>query len=140
MSFEQTLISGLDLTRGALFVEIPGARQHVFGEMSKILQFSKLYPPSIKYVLIKRKQPKISNRNVILGQKLWFNVMRVLDEQDGIDSELLVFAMTLINKTLYGVPDQDLFYDVTDAIEMQNMEGIQKRYRGKGADKKEHGV
>ena len=77
---------------------------------------------------------------LILGQKLWFNVMRVLDEQDGIDSELLVFAMTLINKTLYGVPDQDLFYDVTDAIEMQNMEGIQKRYRGKGADKKEHGV
>lgn len=63
--------------------------------------------------------------------------MRVLDEQDGIDSELLVFAMTLINKTLYGVPDQDAFYDVTDAVEMQNMEGIQNRYRGKkGADKK----
>ena len=63
--------------------------------------------------------------------------MRVLDEQDGIDSELLVFAMTLINKTLYGVPDQDTFYDVTDAIEMQNMDAIQTRYRcKKGADKK----
>ena len=67
--------------------------------------------------------------------------MRVLDEQDGIDSELLVFAMTLINKTLYGVPDQDTFYDVTDAIEMQNMEAIQNRYRTKkGADKKDTGV
>ena len=37
--------------------------------------------------------------------------MRVLDEQDGIDSELLVFAMTLINKTLYGIPDQEKFKD-----------------------------
>jgi hypothetical protein len=75
------------------------------------------------------------------GQKLYYNVMRVLDEQDGIDSELLVFAMTLINKTLYGVPDQDTFYDVTDAIEMQNMEAIQNRYRTKkGADKKDTGV
>ena len=38
---------------------------------------------------------------------MFYNIMRVLDEQDGIDSELLVFAMTLINKTLYGIPDQE---------------------------------
>ena len=70
MSFEQTLISGLDLTRGALFVEIPGASQHVFGEMSKILQFSQIYSASINYVLIKRKQLKISNRNVNFRPKI----------------------------------------------------------------------
>lgn len=71
------------------------------------------------------------------GQKLFFNVMKVLDEQDGIDSELLVFAMTLINKTLYGIPDEDTFYDVTDALEMQNIEKIEDRYRKKkGLDKK----
>ena len=40
---------------------------------------------------------------------MFYNIMRVLDEQDGIDSELLVFAMTLINKTLYGIPDQEKF-------------------------------
>ena len=63
--------------------------------------------------------------------------MKVLDEQDGIDSELLVFAMTLINKTMYGIPDQDTFYDVADALEMQNIDKIQERYRSKkGLDKK----
>lgn len=51
-----------------------------------------------------------SNR-LYLGHKMFYNIMRVLDEQDGIDSELLVFAMTLINKTLYGIPDQEKFKD-----------------------------
>lgn len=68
------------------------------------------------------------------GHKLFFNVMKVLDEQDGIDSELLVFAMTLINKTMYGIPDQDTFYDVADALEMQNIDKIQERYRSKKDD------
>lgn len=30
--------------------------------------------------------------------KLWSNVMEILDEKDGVDTELLVYAMTLINK------------------------------------------
>uniref|UniRef100_A0A3Q0SK44 GBD/FH3 domain-containing protein n=1 Tax=Amphilophus citrinellus TaxID=61819 RepID=A0A3Q0SK44_AMPCI len=32
------------------------------------------------------------------GTKLWSNVMEILDEKDGVDTELLVFAMTFINK------------------------------------------
>lgn len=32
------------------------------------------------------------------GTKLWSNVMEILDEKDGVDTELLVYAMTLINK------------------------------------------
>uniref|UniRef100_A0A3Q2CKL8 FHOD1/3-like FH3 domain-containing protein n=1 Tax=Cyprinodon variegatus TaxID=28743 RepID=A0A3Q2CKL8_CYPVA len=32
------------------------------------------------------------------GKKLWSNVMEILEEKDGVDTELLVFAMTLINK------------------------------------------
>ena len=45
--------------------------------------------------------------------------------------------MTLINKTLYGCPDQETFYDVVDALDMQNMEKIETRYRDKkGVDKK----
>ena len=43
----------------------------------------------------------------IKGHKMMYNVMRILDEQDGLDSENLVYAMTLINKTLYGIPDQE---------------------------------
>ena len=58
-----------------------------------------------------RNSSKINSRSnhVYLGHKMFYNIMRVLDEQDGIDSELLVFAMTLINKTLYGIPDQEKF-------------------------------
>jgi len=50
--------------------------------------------------------------------------MDVLGEKDGIDSELLVYAMTLINKTLSNVPDQDTFYDITDSLEEQSMDVI----------------
>ena len=55
---------------------------------------------------------------------MWKNVMDVLGEKDGIDSELLVYAMTLINKILSNIPDQDTFYDITDALEEQNMYNI----------------
>uniref|UniRef100_A0A3Q4HH47 GBD/FH3 domain-containing protein n=1 Tax=Neolamprologus brichardi TaxID=32507 RepID=A0A3Q4HH47_NEOBR len=53
------------------------------------------------------------------GTKLWSNVMEILDEKDGVDTELLVFAMTLINKTLAGLPDQDSYYDMVDCLEEQ---------------------
>lgn len=32
------------------------------------------------------------------GTKLWSNITEILDEKDGVDTELLVYAMTLINK------------------------------------------
>lgn len=32
------------------------------------------------------------------GTKLWSNIVEILDEKDGVDTELLVYAMTLINK------------------------------------------
>jgi hypothetical protein len=32
------------------------------------------------------------------GCKLWSNAMEILEEKDGVDTELLVYAMTLINK------------------------------------------
>ncbi|KAL7875321.1 hypothetical protein SRHO_G00062910 [Serrasalmus rhombeus] len=32
------------------------------------------------------------------GCKLWSNTMEILDEKDGVDTELLVYVMTLINK------------------------------------------
>lgn len=33
-----------------------------------------------------------------LGLKPWSNVMEILEEKDGVDTELLVYAMTLLNK------------------------------------------
>ncbi|EMP27643.1 FH1/FH2 domain-containing protein 1 [Chelonia mydas] len=65
----------------------------------------------------------------------WSNLVAILEERNGADTELLVFAMTLINKTLAALPDQDSFYDVTDCLEQQGMERIVQRHmRGKGLD------
>jgi len=66
-----------------------------------------------------------------LGQPAWNNLMTVLGEKDGIDTELLTFAMTLINKTLSNVPDQDTFYDITDSLEKQNVDEISQRHLNK---------
>ncbi|XP_060138197.1 FH1/FH2 domain-containing protein 3 isoform X9 [Zootoca vivipara] len=69
------------------------------------------------------------------GLKLWSNVMEILEEKDGVDTELLVYAMTLVNKTLSGLPDQDSFYDVVDCLEELGIEGISQRHLNKkGAD------
>ncbi|KAF5901106.1 FH1/FH2 domain-containing protein 3-like, partial [Clarias magur] len=69
------------------------------------------------------------------GCKPWSNAMEILDEKDGVDTELLVYVMTLINKTLAGLPDQDSFYDMVDFLEEQGIETIAQRHLGrKGTD------
>ncbi|XP_076016734.1 FH1/FH2 domain-containing protein 3 [Genypterus blacodes] len=69
------------------------------------------------------------------GIKLWSNITEILDEKDGVDTELLVYAMTLINKTLAGLPDQDSYYDMVDCLEEQGIEGIAQRHLSrKGTD------
>ncbi|XP_031806149.1 LOW QUALITY PROTEIN: FH1/FH2 domain-containing protein 1 [Sarcophilus harrisii] len=64
------------------------------------------------------------------GASPWATFVSILEEKNGADSELLVFTMTLINKTLAALPDQDSFYDVTDALEQQGMEGIVQKHLG----------
>ncbi|XP_026156119.1 FH1/FH2 domain-containing protein 3 isoform X1 [Mastacembelus armatus] len=69
------------------------------------------------------------------GCKPWYNAMEILQEKDGVDTELLVYAMTLINKTLAALPDQDSFYDMVDGLEEQNIETVSQRHLGrKGTD------
>ncbi|RXM27651.1 FH1/FH2 domain-containing protein 3, partial [Acipenser ruthenus] len=65
------------------------------------------------------------------GTKIWSNAMEILDEKDGVDTELLVYAMTLVNKTLAGLSDQDSFYDVVDSLEEQGIEVIAQRHLNK---------
>ncbi|XP_056154438.1 FH1/FH2 domain-containing protein 3 [Lampris incognitus] len=65
------------------------------------------------------------------GVKPWSNTMEILDEKDGVDTELLVYAMTLINKTLAALPDQDSFYDMVDALEEQGIETVAQRHLGR---------
>ncbi|XP_074439431.1 FH1/FH2 domain-containing protein 1 isoform X1 [Larus michahellis] len=65
----------------------------------------------------------------------WSNLMAILEQRNGADTELLVYTMTLINKTLAALPDQDTFYDVTDCLEQQGMERVVQQYLGsKGTD------
>ncbi|XP_031709630.1 FH1/FH2 domain-containing protein 3 isoform X8 [Anarrhichthys ocellatus] len=69
------------------------------------------------------------------GCKAWSNTMEILHEKDGVDTELLVYAMTLINKTLATLPDQDSFYDMVDGLEEQGMDTVSQRHLGrKGTD------
>ncbi|NWS19334.1 FHOD3 protein, partial [Pachyramphus minor] len=65
------------------------------------------------------------------GTKAWSNIMEILEEKDGVDTELLVYAMTLVNKTLSGLPDQDSFYDVVDCLEELGIEAISQRHLNK---------
>jgi len=57
----------------------------------------------------------------------WSRVIRLLQDYDSADTELLVFAMTLLNKTLNSVPDQDTYYDQVDLLEEQGMAAIIQR-------------
>ncbi|KAM8761758.1 FH1/FH2 domain-containing protein 1 isoform 3-T3 [Acanthopagrus schlegelii] len=69
------------------------------------------------------------------GEKPWSYLMEVLEERNGSDTELLMFTMTLINKTLAVLPDQDSFYDVTDSLEQLGMETIiHKHMNNKGTE------
>ena len=52
----------------------------------------------------------------------------MLKDYENADTELLIYAVTLVNKTLSGLSDQDTFYDESDYLEQQNMEGIVQRY------------
>ncbi|XP_037598206.1 FH1/FH2 domain-containing protein 1 isoform X2 [Cebus imitator] len=64
------------------------------------------------------------------GAPPWANLVSILLEKNGTDPELLVYTVTLINKTLAALPDQDSFYDVTDALEQQGMEALVQRHLG----------
>ncbi|XP_074208362.1 FH1/FH2 domain-containing protein 3 isoform X15 [Camelus bactrianus] len=65
------------------------------------------------------------------GVKPWSNIMEILEEKDGVDTELLVYAMTLVNKTLSGLPDQDTFYDVVDCLEELGIAAVSQRHLSK---------
>eukprot|EP00117_Sycon_ciliatum_P006356 scpid77502/ scgid6083/ FH1/FH2 domain-containing protein 3; Formin homolog overexpressed in spleen 2 len=66
------------------------------------------------------------------GLRPWETIVRLLDEQSRCtDGELLVLAMTLINKVLDAVPDQDSFYSVVDHLEDLNMETVILKHQAK---------
>ncbi|XP_045599051.2 serine-rich adhesin for platelets isoform X3 [Procambarus clarkii] len=62
------------------------------------------------------------------GDLPWTTIMRLLEGRDSLDMELLTYAMTLVNKTLNGIPDQDTYYDQTDYLEEQGIETLIAKY------------
>lgn len=62
----------------------------------------------------------ISEVDKAIGVIPWNNVIQVL-KRDDLPLDLATFAMTLINRTLFAVPDQDTFYDHTDYMEELGM-------------------
>ncbi|XP_073692715.1 FH1/FH2 domain-containing protein 1 [Garra rufa] len=69
------------------------------------------------------------------GVKPWAYLTDILSEKNGSDTELLIYTMTLINKVLAALPDQDSFYDVADCLEQLGMEAIvQKRMTSSGTE------
>ncbi|CAF4346893.1 unnamed protein product, partial [Rotaria sp. Silwood2] len=52
---------------------------------------------------------------------LWSNAMKILNEMDNSASEVVLLIITLFNTVLSAIPDQDTFYDMTDALEKQGM-------------------
>ncbi|CAG7837287.1 unnamed protein product [Allacma fusca] len=69
--------------------------------------------------------------DILKGSPLWSNVMSLLRDHDSGDTELLVYAMTLVNKVLNGIPDIDTYYDQVDALEEQGMATLIQKYMGK---------
>jgi hypothetical protein len=64
---------------------------------------------------------------LLVGLLPWSNIVKLLKDYDAADTELLIYAMTLVNKTLNGIPDQDTYYDQVDALEEQGIEGTIQR-------------
>ncbi|XP_031330024.1 FH1/FH2 domain-containing protein 3 isoform X1 [Photinus pyralis] len=73
----------------------------------------------------------VQNADCSQGFSPWYNIMKLLKDFDSADTELLIYAMTLINKCFNGIPDQDTYYDQTDALEEQGIESIIQRYMSK---------
>ncbi|XP_074618876.1 FH1/FH2 domain-containing protein 3-like [Acropora palmata] len=66
------------------------------------------------------------------GVKDWAEIIGVMTEKDSQgDEEILIYAMTLLNKVLYATPSQDEFYNITDSLEEQGMEQIIKSHQNK---------
>ncbi|XP_033224788.1 FH1/FH2 domain-containing protein 3 isoform X2 [Belonocnema kinseyi] len=65
------------------------------------------------------------------GMIPWKNVIKLLEDFHAADTELLIYAMNIINKCLNRIPDQDTYYDQVDCLEEQGIEGIIQRYMSK---------
>lgn len=62
------------------------------------------------------------------GLPPWTHIINLLKDYEASDTELLIYAMTLINKCLSGITDRDTYYLQTDSLKEQGIYDIIKRY------------
>ena len=62
---------------------------------------------------------------------IWSSAMKILNEMDNSSSEVVLLIITLFNTVLSAIPDQDTFYDMTDALEEQGMQRCTEFYLNK---------
>ncbi|CAH0401865.1 unnamed protein product [Chilo suppressalis] len=65
------------------------------------------------------------------GRPPWYNIMKILQDFDASDTELLIYATTLINICLNNIPDRDTYYDQVDVLQDQGMDEIIQLYMTK---------
>ncbi|CAH2210914.1 jg27757, partial [Pararge aegeria aegeria] len=65
------------------------------------------------------------------GRPFWFNVMKILQDVDASDTELLIYATTLINRCLNSLPERDMYYDHVDSLQEQGIDDIVRLYMSK---------
>ena len=56
------------------------------------------------------------------NRSLWSNAMGIMNELENASTEVVLLIVTLFNTVLSAIPDQDTFYDMTDALEQQGMQ------------------
>lgn len=61
----------------------------------------------------------------------WSNAMKLMNDLQNSSSEVILLIMTLFNTILAALPDQDTFYDMTDALEKQGMQRCTQYYLNK---------
>jgi hypothetical protein len=83
------------------------------------------YSEANALLLIEAVKTVDSNRSM----RKWCNIMQILNDLTNKDDlELILYSMILINTVLNAIPDQDTFYDVSDALEEQCMQRIVQHY------------
>ncbi|XP_040573473.1 uncharacterized protein Fhos isoform X2 [Lepeophtheirus salmonis] len=71
------------------------------------------------------------------GTHPWTNIIDILKNETTVP-DLFKYAITLINRTLYGIPTQDLFYDQIDFMECAGIEDVFERMSNKSS--RDHGI
>lgn len=61
----------------------------------------------------------------------WFNIMKILQDFDASDAELLIYATTLINRCLNNVSDRSIYYDQVDVLQDQGIDETIQLYMSK---------